>query len=152
MKEIMNSSASISEVEQVLSRCIIVDGKLVPAPDVIRGQLASEVVDDTELPQTDRYSPLHPAEVEAVSAGANERSRRLRVGLTRTALVGAMIFIPLQSADAFISNRSFFEVNIIEDGVHAAENAAIIGDNVATTFNAIKSTTENIVKLANGGK
>lgn len=153
MKELTpyDNEYTATDLDSILDRCIIKNGKLVPAPMVIQGHLENATDD------TDTYNLFddqeHAVEPEVIlPAYENPRRNRTKIIMARAALIGAITIIPIQSADAFISNRSFFEVNIIEDGIHAIENAAVIGNNTATAFNSIKSTVENVVKLANGGK
>jgi hypothetical protein len=150
VSELMNDTSYKSEVEQILNRCVIENGKLVPAPSIIENPASYEYAADTPH-DTESAQRTIVVQGEVISQ-TDTRGKHVRGVLARTALVAAITVLPLQAADAFTSNRNFFEVNIIKDVVHTAEKADVIGNNISTTYNNIKSTTDNIIKLANGGR
>lgn len=150
MKELLSGASHSSEIEEILSQCTIENGKLVPASSVVDDPVSYDYIADAPYDATSDQEAII-VQGEVISE-VDTRGKRVRGVLARAAFIGAITILPIQAADAFTSNRAFFEVNIIEDGIHAAENAAVIGDNIVTTFNGIKSTTDNIIKLANGGR
>jgi hypothetical protein len=150
MSEVINNTSYDSEIEEILNGCVIENGKLVPAPSVIDDPGLYDYTADMPHYAASDQKPV-VVQGEIVSQ-ADTRGKRVCGVLARTALISAITVLPIQAADAFTSNRDFFEVNIIEDGVHAAENATVIGNNIATTYTNTKSTLENMIKFANGGR
>lgn len=149
MKEIMPTGSSI---ENILSGCVMENGKLVPAPQLTSEQV--EVLNGEIIPyQQSDVDQDSDSYIDDRNTGEYRRRKFIsRRVMARTAIVGAMVLLPIQAGDALLSNRPFLEVNIAADIADRASKAELIGNNISTTFNSIKTTTDNIVKLANGGK
>lgn len=140
-----------SDIESILSGCVMENGKLVPAPAASYAQPELYDYDRSTLTEDGAYGDDGVG--DDVETNNERRSNKLFMrGLARTALVSSMVILPVHSADAFLSNRPFFEVNVIADIADRVSKADVIANNVSTTFTNVKTTTDNIVKLANGGK